>query len=139
MEYSQWVALIFMKNLLICTLSLMTIVPAMSVEFPLKENDFDGWSEAISKAMELDFLTTTSHDVRALFGDPEMVGNYDYKYSYSYYCPDNLPQLQRLRQVYPQKKRKRIWILLEFDFSKKDDKLMRVKLEPFETPIPEVG
>lgn len=88
--------------------------------------------------MELDFLTTTSQDVRALFGEPRTVSNSDHDdtYVYSYYCPNNLPQLQRLRQVYPQNKRERIWILLEFKFYKKDDKLMCVRLVPFESPIP---
>lgn len=118
--------------------SLSAVSPAFSAEFPLGANDFDAWKEATAQAMELDFLTTSSQDVRALFGEPRTVGDSDYDdtYVYSYYCPINLPQLQRLRQVYPQNQRERIWILLEFKFYKKDDKLMRVQLVPFESPIP---
>ena len=118
--------------------SLMAVAPAFSAVFPLGANDFDAWKEATAQAMEPDFLTTTSQDVRALFGEPRTVGDseHDNTYVYSYYCPNNLPRLQRLRQVYPQNKRERIRLLLEFKFHKKDDRLMCMRLVPCESPRP---
>lgn len=55
--------------------SLMAVAPAFSAVFPLGANDFDAWKEATAQAMEPDFLTTTSQDVRALFGEPRTVGD----------------------------------------------------------------
>lgn len=113
----------------------MNIASALAVGFPLGENDFAQWNEAVSKAMELDFYTTTSRDVVTMYGPPQTDCNLGYGHHiYYYYCPDNLPKLQRLQQSSPHGDR--MWICLGFHFNE-HNKLISVELTQFEIPEPE--
>lgn len=104
--------------------------------FPLGKNDFVGWDEAVSEAMELDFYTPRRGDIVTMYGFPQKVveGPVFGSLIYYYYCPDHLPKLQRLQQASPHGDRMRICLGFHFN---EDGKLISVELTQLEIPEPE--
>ncbi|MBQ7024603.1 MAG: hypothetical protein IJN29_13560 [Akkermansia sp.] len=112
----------------------MSIVSAHPARFPLGENDFIQWDDAVTAAISFDFLTTSSLDIISIYGKPRTIGSYsEGSYVYYYYCPSNLPKLERLRQQVSDNEKDRMTIRLCFGFNE-NHQLISVEIQSFAVP-----